>query len=294
MSRCRGLHCCMLDAKTNGPHAPDDDHSHAIQSWIAFDSGTTHASSSREIMLQSSITAWLKKPLGVREPAISIPLSKPESTLAPSPNTPPPSHGQPSTLRSVPPSLPSNVTLSPITKELIPAFKRVNQLLLQIPYPKKFYDELLEDDITKSISRVALWKDEGQSTSPKSQLVASIRCRLLGPPSDRMLYISTLTCLSPYRGHGLVTVLLMDVTSRALELYGIKSITAHVWEANEEGRTWYRNRGFTEEAREDGYYRKLNPTTALLVRKWVSSLDLTPTGGLALDAKGADEQENKD
>jgi N-alpha-acetyltransferase 50 len=239
-------------------------------------------------MPQSSITAWLKKPLGVREPAISsIPLSIPESVSSNGTELPLKANEQTSSQQYATPTLPNNVTLSPFTKELIPAFKRVNQLLLPIPYPKKFYDEILEDEVIQTISRVALWNDDGPSANSKSQLVAAIRCRLLGPSSDPMLYISTLTCLSPYRGHGLATALLMDVMTRALDLYGIRSVTAHVWEGNEEGRLWYKKRGFVEETNVEGYYKRLRPNTAILVRKRVSIQDLVPPGCFMPSGKDA-------
>lgn len=89
-----------------------------------------------------------------------------------------------------------------------------------------------------------------------------------------MLYLSTLVLLSPYRGYGIAAKLLDVVVRRAVDDYGIGSVGAHVWEANEEGLAWYRKRGFKEVGREQGYYRKLNPQGAVVMMKDVGVMDL--------------------
>lgn len=68
--------------------------------------------------------------------------------------------------------------------------------------------------------------------------------------------------------------LLQAVVKKAVELYGVRSVTAHVWEANEEGLEWYAKRKFEVLGKEEGYYRKLKPGTAVLVRKWIGVGDL--------------------
>lgn len=48
----------------------------------------------------------------------------------------------------------------------------------------------------------------------------------------------------------------------------VKEIYAHVWESNEEALEWYVKRGFeVEEKVVDGYYRKLRPSGARIVRR---------------------------
>jgi ribosomal protein S18 acetylase RimI-like enzyme len=56
---------------------------------------------------------------------------------------------------------------------------------------------------------------------------------------------------------------------KAAKEHGVRYITAHVWEANEEGLEWYRKRGFEILGHEEGYYRKLKPSGAILVRRWI-------------------------
>ena len=89
-----------------------------------------------------------------------------------------------------------------------------------------------------------------------------------------MLYLSTLVMLSLYRGHGIASSMLEIMMRRAVWDYGASSVGAHVWEDNIEGLEWYRKRGFHEVAKEEGYYRRLNPQAAVVVQRNISVLDL--------------------
>lgn len=52
-----------------------------------------------------------------------------------------------------------------------------------------------------------------------------------------------------------------------------------MWEANEEGLEWYRRRGFeVEEAVLEGYYRRLRPAGARVVRRRVGVRDWLGVG----------------
>jgi ribosomal protein S18 acetylase RimI-like enzyme len=255
-------------------------------------------------MLQSSITAWLKKPASITKAEANVrghddaslealPTPPPESPLieAPPASTPPiavprpnstgTSPGQPTTLAhafDLKP-LPTNVEFAPLSEDLMPSFKRLNSLLLPIPYPAAFYTETMTEP-HHSVTLVALWHPtplEGKSSSnihanlptnrnEKAHLVGAIRCRVL--PSSN-LYISTIGLLAPYRSHGIATHLLHRIVVKAAKEHGVRYVTAHVWEANEDGLEWYQKRGFEIIGREEGYYRKLKPGGAILVRRWI-------------------------
>ncbi|KAF2172315.1 hypothetical protein M409DRAFT_17551 [Zasmidium cellare ATCC 36951] len=233
---------------------------------------------------------WLNKPNTVREPppqsnntpqhAAALPskdkaidqdvANEKKQTLATTPNMTP---------------LPPNVELRPCTKDDIPHLKRLISLLLPIPYSDKFFREIIEDPLINNITLLALWHDDvSLKAAQKCRLVGAIRCRLLAhPPSPSqtdgpMLYLSTLALLSPYRGHGIAAHLLHTLTRRAIEDYGISSVGAHVWEANELGLEWYRKRGFREVGREEGYYRRLEPKGAVVMQRDVSVMDLLGKG----------------
>lgn len=185
---------------------------------------------------------------------------------------PPPARAR---LFSTPP-LPNNVQLAPLTEELMPSFKRILSLTLPVAYPTAFFTESMYEPF-HSITLMALWHPDPVDDAPrgssaeKPRLVGAIRCRIL--PSAN-LYISTISLLAPYRSHGIATHLLQKVAVTAVQLHGVRCVTAHVWEANEDGLEWYKKRGFDVIGKEDAYYHKLKPQGAILVRKWIGVADL--------------------
>lgn len=273
--------------------------------------------------MQTSITAWLKKPAAVTAPPSpsneqAVPPIASNETIS-GIATPPPETtdsgerdndskldnpiAQDSsspilsalTLRPLHP----NITLTPCTPSLLPGLKRLNALLLPIPYGPNFYNETLSSSTVSSITLLATWpnpnsskpstRDERAEKVP-GKVIGAIRCRLLPPseptqtttasnqPSDPaskaaaaankpiMLYISTLAVLSPYRSHGIASHLLSTVISRAVREHGISEVGAHVWESSTEALDWYKKRGFEVVRREEGYYRRLEPSGAVVVR----------------------------
>lgn len=274
------------------------DHGQIYCSWAYNILTSGHLSA----MLQSSITAWLQKPASVKK-AASASDTFSHSRVAPLL----PTQGTTSTpdhvsAEVVPEAdeiveddavevdvvedviftkafalkpLPPNVDLVPLTDELMPAFKRLLALTLPIAYPPAFFAETMTEP-HHSITLMAVWHSspvdkDSDSAAEKPRLVGAIRCRIL--PSSN-LYISTIGLLSPYRSHGIATHLLHRIAVKASKEHGVKCITAHVWEANEEGLEWYKKRGFEIIGREDRYYGKLRPSGAVLVRKWIGIRDL--------------------
>lgn len=249
-------------------------------------------------MQQTSLTAWLSKPAGLKAPVSIQPRNNEAQSqdeqrfrdpdpLRESPSNPVPQRDAIDTLLVCGDlKLPPNVELRACTKEDIPHLKRLNSLLLPIPYPEKFYREIIEDPLTNSITLVAVWHDDLRAAgAEKGRLVGAIRCRLLAqpPPSEEntqpsktgsMLYLSTLVLLSPYRSHGIAASMLKVLIKRAVNDHGVTSVGAHVWEDNVEGLEWYRRRGFKETGREEGYYRRLKPTGAVIVQREVSVMDM--------------------
>ncbi|KAG2419014.1 hypothetical protein HFD88_002118 [Aspergillus terreus] len=140
------------------------------------------------------------------------------------------------------------------------------------------------------------------STAGTDKVIGGIRCRLerLPPssaeilpqsetahpsqPEPTNLYIQTLHLLSPYRGCGIAASLLNALLfasnpsaagarappyplSDLVKHYNIRTVTAHVHEANEEGLKWYIARGFeVEEGVVENYYRRLKPSGARIVK----------------------------
>ncbi|RHZ55686.1 hypothetical protein CDV55_105632 [Aspergillus turcosus] len=165
------------------------------------------------------------------------------------------------------------------------------------------------------------------------KVIGGIRCRLERLPSPAVgagakpeptnLYIQTLHLLSPYRGCGVATSLLNSIlfaspplpsssssvasynVSELVKHYNIRTVTAHVHEANEEGLRWYIARGFqVEEGLVENYYRRLKPSGAKIVRltlQWSNDggdAEGTPPSGteqtrpVPNDAKGQEEDDD--
>ncbi|KAL3466825.1 hypothetical protein BJX64DRAFT_202969 [Aspergillus heterothallicus] len=140
-------------------------------------------------------------------------------------------------------------------------------------------------------------------TAGTDKVIGGIRCRLERLPESALkgnepqldqfqeptnLYIQTLHLLSPYRGSGIAASLLNALifssppalhssspsyqVSDLVRHYNIRSVTAHVHEANDDGLKWYISQGFhVEDGIVENYYRRLKPSGARIVKldlKW--------------------------
>jgi len=247
-------------------------------------------------MPQSTLANWLarkqspvapsteSKPVAETENEQLMPSGLSEREEAPESIRPPLGLTKPINTR-VRSQLPANVTIEPCHEKYLPGYRKMNALLLQIPYREEFYKETMEDPIIASVTRLALWHERSSTsaspTSTEAKLVAAIRCRVLASPPENpyekvpVLYISTLTTLGPFREHAIASHLLAEVTRLAIKLYNVKAVSGHVWEANVDGLEWYKKRGFRLVAHEPEYYRRLAPkTAALVIRRDIGPTDL--------------------
>lgn len=131
------------------------------------------------------------------------------------------------------------------------------------------------------------------------------------------LYIQTLHLLSPYRGHGVATSLLNALlfespasygekhgssgdyqVSELVKHYNIRTVTAHVHEANDDALRWYLARGFSvEDGIVENYYRRLKPSGARIVRlylRWNDRVGDTQQVASKDRSKTRDENEDED
>lgn len=187
-----------------------------------------------------------------------------------------------------------HVTVETIGAAHIPSLTRITGLLLPIRYPNSFYTATITDPVIASLSRVAIYHDHPVAAAPNTsaspgtdKVIGGIRCRLERLESaenpggrETNLYIQTLHLLSPYRGHGVAAALLNSLlfevpprsktqyrVSQLVKHYHIRTVTAHVHEANEDGLRWYIARGFkVQDGVIEGYYRRLKPSGARIVK----------------------------
>ncbi|VUC32300.1 unnamed protein product [Clonostachys rosea] len=188
----------------------------------------------------------------------------------------PPRSQPPSTItaQQQPSDLPREANIRPITSADINALRRINSLLLQVPYSDQFYERAADEGGEGRFSRVITWTHEGE----QPQVVGGVVCRTETPSirsDDRTLYIQSLCLLSPYRSLGLITAavnLIIEAAAAEPEL-NVKSMSAHVWTENEEGLQWYDSRGFKRDAEPvKGYYIKLRPDSAWFVRRDLTAI----------------------
>ena len=213
--------------------------------------------------------------------------------------------------------LPRNISVEPITTVTLPAYRRLITLLLPIRYPDKFYKESVSNPTQSTLALCALWQEapqrgkaaleppNGQSfpilktlnstpIQPNGLVVGGIQCRLEPLPSpptsmrpQQQLYIQTLAVLAPYRQLGIAAALLEVIVATAVTQYdSVTQIYAHVWQENVDALEWYEKRGFiVETGIVEGYYRKLKPGGAKVVRRSIGVSDHLRT----LGDRGKDE-----
>lgn len=231
----------------------------------------------------------------------------------------------------------ANISIEPVTTTTLPAYRRLITLLLPIRYQDKFFKDTVSDTTPSSLARCALWHETPYSgkrrdqfpndvpssllslakdvpSEPEAKVIAGIQCRLepvaltptstscSHPQSEQQLYIQTLAVLSPYRSLGIAAALLDTIVATALTHYrGVTSVYAHVWESNEEALSWYERRGFVvEEGMCEGYYRKLRPQGARVVRRrvgvrdWLRLREMGMGNGEVIGAGGYEDGINAD
>ncbi|KAI0143491.1 acyl-CoA N-acyltransferase [Xylariaceae sp. FL1272] len=222
------------------------------------------------------------RPTPSSKPALPVTTA---ATTLPSASSPPP-------IRSISSSSPrsshlhSQATIARIQADHIPALRRITSLLLPVNYPDSFYARLQDPLSSGAFSRVVLWRDDDNPSSPP-KVVGGIVCRpepsqfppRAGPtaPQPNALYIQSLVLLSPYRSLGLAAALLDAVVQDAKKShFACETAWAHVWSPNEEGLRWYTARGFHKVEEVKGYYFKLRPDSAWIVRRDMGSVAQGP------------------
>lgn len=218
------------------------------------------------------------------------PPANPSTASIPNPNGKPPSSpalhttpGSDATLSAPPKSQDSSPPGTPyqictISPEHVQPLRRINSLLLPIPYPDSFYNRLTASSDTENFSRVVTYN----SPSEPPKVVGGIVCRIDTLPSENAsptveIYVQSLAVLSPYREKGLGSKLLAAVVAAAGVGEGekVEGLYAHVWTDNKEALQWYMSRGFRkEDAMIPNYYRRLNPSTAWVLRRKLTPSDL--------------------
>jgi ribosomal protein S18 acetylase RimI-like enzyme len=198
---------------------------------------------------------------------------------------------------------PPELTISIISKLHLAAFRRLTTLLIPVRYPDSFYKATLELPEVSAFSRIALWGKEervvaairciaesvpseesiangGNRAAWETTMQVTDRDRRLRDGDAKRIYVSTLFTLSPYRKLGIATFLLKEVVDEAIKYTNkdtddksqkprCEYMYAHVWASNEDAISWYRRNQFVEWGSVEGYYPRLDPSKAIVMRRWL-------------------------
>ncbi|PSC69043.1 N-alpha-acetyltransferase 50 [Micractinium conductrix] len=155
-----------------------------------------------------------------------------------------------------------------ITEKNIEQLKVLNRAIFPIKYPERMYKDVLA------------YTDVTQLAYHNDVLVGAIACRLEKAPQGPKLYILTLGVLAPYRGMGAGAALLQRCLQLvATQLPEVSEAVLHVQTSNDEAIRFYSRFGFEVAETIQGYYKRLDPPDAVLLRKVLRPGGGATTGG---------------
>jgi ribosomal protein S18 acetylase RimI-like enzyme len=102
-------------------------------------------------------------------------------------------------------------------------------------------------------------------------LVGAICCRIEPSDDNFKLYILTLGVLEPYRRLGIGARMLAHIEEKVAKDPGIKEIYLHVQDGNEAALQLYRSHAFGDEEHVADYYKNIEPSGAVRLRKVTNS-----------------------
>eukprot|EP00887_Chlorella_sp_A99_P002906 scaffold6.g2906.t1 len=146
------------------------------------------------------------------------------------------------------------LSFSPPTESNIEQLKALNRAIFPINYHDRIYADILA---CGEVTQLAYLADA---------LVGALACRLERTPQGITMYILTLGVLAPYRGRGVGSALLarsLALTAEALP----EVVEAYLHTSNAEAIRFYQRFGFEVGETIEGYYRRLDPPDAVVLRR---------------------------
>jgi ribosomal protein S18 acetylase RimI-like enzyme len=152
------------------------------------------------------------------------------------------------------------VSLHPVDASRIQELRNLNSAVLKLPYPDIFYKNIT--GCNAPFSRVAV--SESADGTPGA-VVGAICATLMD--EGRTLYVMTLAVYAAHRNRGVGRKLMEFVFEAAQKIGKVQDITVHVHSADEDALRFYHHLGFSTVERIYGYYRRLEPADAFLLKK---------------------------
>merc|ERR1712137_219977 len=158
----------------------------------------------------------------------------------------------------------ARIDLGDVTDKNIGQLKLLNRTVFPVSYGEPFYKSVLSDPTY--LTQLAFYGGDA--------LVGAVCARLEKKDDKSTLYIMTLGVLAPYRDLGIGKQLLEYVEDAAKTRFAsdnVQEIYLHVQEGNDAIK-FYSKYGFEGSEKVEKYYQKIEPNTAIVLRK-----TLTPT-----------------
>lgn len=150
-----------------------------------------------------------------------------------------------------------NTILVGINPSNVKELRRLNNIMLPVSYPDKFYKDVAQES---KFARLAFVGDAA---------VGGISCQFNTCPrtQQKLLYILTLVCLAPYRCRGIGTLLLQHVIHEAEMDARIVAINLHVQISNADALRFYQKFGFQVKETLVDYYKREQSRDAFRLEK---------------------------
>lgn len=146
------------------------------------------------------------------------------------------------------------IELGDITKHNIRLMRLLNQSIFPVNYNDRFYKDVLE---AGELAKLAFYNDV---------IVGAVCCRLEQVDNEKRLYIMTLGCLYTYRRLGIGATMLEHVLDHA-QRKGVDNIYLHVQINNDGAIEFYKKFGFEVVDKKEDYYKRIEPSSALVLKK---------------------------
>ncbi|KFD50318.1 hypothetical protein M514_08818 [Trichuris suis] len=166
----------------------------------------------------------------------------------------------------------ARVALGDITVHNIKQLKRINQIVFPVTYSDRFYSDVTD---LGPLAKFVYFND---------LVVGAVCCRVIMEDIGKKLYIMTLGCLPSYRCLGLGTMMLEYIFECCRSDESILSIYLHVQVNNFGALEFYKKFGFEVAAVAQNYYKRIEPSDALVLEKWLvqpSSCKTSNENGIA-------------